>query len=97
MRLPLSAKVTMIYGSICGQAIMAGIDSSASIAVAIRPHGVKATIYQHTHFLRPAVNDDLRFTAQVKRFGKATAYVDVAVTFLGSGELVAHGVLEFAF
>lgn len=97
MRLPLNENVVMLYGAVCGQAIMAGIDSSASIAVATRPHGVKATIYQHTHFLRPAANDDLRFEAVVKRFGKASAYVDVAVTFVGSGELVAHGVLEFAF
>jgi len=97
LRLPLSQKVTMLYGSICGQAIMAGIDSAASIAVATQPRGVKATIYQHTHFLRPAMKNDLRIEAQVKRFGKATAYVDCSVTFAGSGELVAHAVLEFAF
>jgi len=33
----------------------------------------------------------------VKRFGKASAYIDCSVTFVGSGELVAHAVLEFAF
>lgn len=97
LRLPQSDQVTMLYDSICGQAIMAGIDTAASIAVATQPRGVKATIYQHTHFLRPAANDDLRIEAQVKRFGKATAYVECSVSFVGSGELVAHGVLEYAF
>ncbi len=76
---------------------MAGIDSAASIAVATQPRGVKATIYPHTHFLRPAANDDLRFEAQVKRFGKASAYVECSFTLAGSGDLVAHAVLEFAF
>jgi len=36
-------------------------------------------------------------TADVKRFGKASAYVDVSVTFVTSGELLGHAVLEFAF
>jgi acyl-coenzyme A thioesterase PaaI-like protein len=87
----------MVYGAVCGQAIMAGIDSAASIAVGTRPHGVKATIYPHTHFLRPAADDDLRIEAQVKRFGKATAHVECNVTFVGSCELAAHAVLEYAF
>ncbi len=97
LHLPSSEQVTMLYGSICGEAIMAGIDTAASIAVATRPHGVKATLYQHTHFLRPAVKDDLRIEAVVKRFGKGSAYVVCSVTFIGSGELVAHAVLEYAF
>lgn len=96
LRLPQCDKVTMVYGSICGQAIMTGIDTAASIAVGTQPRGVKATIYQHTHFLRPAAKDDLRIAAQVKRFGKATAYVECNVSFVGSGDLVAHAVLEYA-
>jgi acyl-coenzyme A thioesterase PaaI-like protein len=50
-----------------------------------------------THFLRPAANDDFLIEATVKRFGKTSAYIDCSVTFVGSGELVAHAVLEFAF
>jgi acyl-coenzyme A thioesterase PaaI-like protein len=83
----------MLCGTICGQAIMAGIDSAAGIAVATQPREVKAIIYQHTRFLRPATNNDLRIEANVKRFGKASAFVDVAVAIVGSGELVVHGVL----
>lgn len=49
------------------------------------------------HFLRPAANDDFLIEATVKRFGKASAYIDCSVTFAGSGELVAHAVLEFAY
>lgn len=97
MRLPMNDKLQFFSGAVCGQAIMAAIDTAASMANATSPRMSKGTVYQHTHFLRPAANDDLRIEANVKRFGKASSYIDVAVTFVGSGELVAHGVLEFAF
>lgn len=97
MRLPLNDKLKFFSGAVCGQAVMAAIDTAAAMATATTPRMGKGTVYQHTHFLRPAANDDIRIEASVKRFGRASAYVDVAVTFVGSGELVAHGVLEFAF
>ena len=76
---------------------MAAIDTVASMAAMTGPRVGKGTVYQHTHFLRPAVNDDFIIAAQVKRFGKTSVYVDCSITFVGSGELVAHAVLEFAF
>lgn len=97
MRLPLNDKLKFYSGAVCGQALMAAIDTVASMASATSPRIGKGTVYQHTHFLRPAANDDFLVTAEVKRFGKASAYVDVGVTFVTSGELVAHAVLEFAF
>ena len=97
MRLPLNDKLKFFSGAVCGQALMAAIDTVASMASATSPRPRKGTVYQHTHFLRPAANDDFLLTAEVKRFGKASAYVEVSVTFVTSGELVAHAVLEFAF
>lgn len=97
MRLPLDDRLKFFSGAICGQALMAAIDTVASMAAATSPRLGKGTVYQHTHFLRPAVNDDFLVEATVKRFGKSSAYVDCSVTFVGSGDLVAHAVLEFAF
>ena len=97
MRLPLNDRLKFFSGAICGQALMAAIDTVASMAAATGPRLGKGTVYQHTHFLRPAANDDFLIGAEVRRFGKASAYVDCSVTFVGSGELVAHAVLEFAF
>ena len=97
MRLPLNDRLKFFSGAMCGQAIMAAIDTAAAIAAATGPRVGKGTVYQHTHFLRPAANDDVLITATVKRFGRASAYVDCSVTLAGSGELVAHAVLEFAF
>jgi acyl-coenzyme A thioesterase PaaI-like protein len=97
MRLPLNDRLKFFSGAVCGQALMAAIDTVASMAAATGPRVGKGTVYQHTHFLRPAANDDFLIAATVQRFGKASAYVDCSVTFAGSGELVAHAVLEFAF
>lgn len=93
MRLPLNDRLKFFSGAICGQALMAAIDTVASMAAATSPRLGKGTVYQHTHFLRPAANDDFLIAAEVKRFGKSSAFVDCGVTF----ELVAYAVLEFAF
>jgi acyl-coenzyme A thioesterase PaaI-like protein len=97
MRLPMNDKLKFFSGAVCGQALMAAIDTCAAIACATSPRSGKGTVYQHTHFIRPAANDDFRIEATVRRFGKTSAYVDCSVTFATTGDLVAHAVLEFAF
>jgi uncharacterized protein (TIGR00369 family) len=96
-RLPLDDALKFSSGAVCGQAIMAAIDTITSMAMMTTDRATKGTIYQHTHFLRPARDDDFIVEANVLRFGKATAYAEARVTFAASGELAAHAVLEFAF
>ena len=97
MRLPLHDRLRFFSGAVCGQALMAAIDTVASFAAGTSPRTSKGTVYQHTHFLRPAANDDFLIEANIERFGKTSAYVTCSVRFVGSSELVAHAVLEFAF
>lgn len=94
---PQNDQLKFSSGAVCGQAIMAAIDTVASLAMATTERIPKGTVYQHTHFLRPAVNDDFLVKAQVLRFGKASAFTETRVSFASSGELVAHASLEFAF
>jgi acyl-coenzyme A thioesterase PaaI-like protein len=96
-RLPQAAEMQFSSGAICGQAMMSAIDTVASMAASTGDRLTKGTVYQHTHFVRPAKGDDLRVEAKVMRFGKASALIDARVTFVGSGELVAQAMLEFAF
>ena len=77
--------------------MMAAIDSVASLSVGTTGRITKGTVYQHTHFLRPAFNDDYHVRAEVLRFGKASAFTETRVSFASSGKLVAHASLEFAF
>jgi acyl-coenzyme A thioesterase PaaI-like protein len=95
--LPQSEKLQFSSGALCGQVIMSAVDTVAALAMATSDRPAKSTVYQHTHFLRPALSQDLRIQVSVLRFGKASAFAEAKVTFLTSGELVAHATLEFAF
>ena len=63
MRLPLNDRLKFFSGAVCGQALMAAIDTAASMAAATSQRPSKGTVYQHTHFLRPAANDDFLIAA----------------------------------
>lgn len=95
--LPQNDALKLSSGAVCGQAIMAAIDSVASLSMGTTGRIIKGTVYQHTHFLRPAVNDDYHVRAEVLRFGKASAFTETRVSFVSTGKLVAHASLEFAF
>ena len=95
--LPQNDALKFSSGAVCGQAIMAAVDAIASFAMATTERIPKGTVYQHTHFLRPAINDDFRVKAEVLRFGNASAFAETRVMFAATGELVAHASLEFAF
>ena len=95
--LPQNDALKFSSGAVCGQAIMAAIDTVASLAIGTTERISKGTVYQHTHFLRPAVNGDFHVKAEVLRFGKASAFTETRVSFASTGKLVAHASLEFAF
>ena len=95
--LPQNDALKFASGAICGQAIMAAIDTVASLAMTTMERIPKGTVYQHTHFLRPAVNDDFYVRAEVLRFGKASSFAEVRVSFAATGILTAHASIEFAF
>ena len=95
--LPQNDALKFSSGAVCGQAIMAAIDTIASLAMTTMERVPKGTVYQHTHFLRPAVNDDFRVRAEVLRFGKASSFAEVRVWFAATSVLAAHASIEFAF
>lgn len=96
LRLPQDPNLQFSGGPICGQAIMAAIDTVAGLAV-FTDRAPRGTAYQHTHFLRPAAGEDLKFEAKVLRSGKSSAYIECSVTLIDSNRLAAHAVLEYAF
>lgn len=94
MRLPMNERLCFSSGAMCGQALMAAIDTAAAMASAtVAP--TRGTVYQHTHFLRPAV-EDVIVEATVLRSGKTSVYIECAVAYASNGQLVAKGALEFA-
>jgi len=95
--LPQDRKLQFASGAVCGQVIMSAVDTVASLAMSTGDRMTKGTVYQHTHFLRPAMAGDMRIEANVLRFGKASAFAETKVTSVESGQLLAHATLEFAF
>ena len=96
-RLPYDTRQAFFTEAVCGQALMSAIDTVAALAMATTPRPSKGTIYQHTHFLRPAVGEAFLIEAEVIRFGKATAYAETSVTEISSKALIARASSEFAF
>lgn len=95
--LPQSKRLQFVSGAVCGQVIMSAVDTITSLAMSTTDRPARGTVYQHTHFLRPAMSDDMKVQANVLRFGKTSAFAETKVTFQSSGELVALATLEFAF
>lgn len=95
--MPQRSSLHWSAGAICGQAILAAIDTVASLAVNTTERQAKGTVSQNTQFIRPAFSEDLKIEVSVLNFGRTIAYMEAKVTFVESGKLVAHSTLEFAF
>ena len=95
--LPQNTDLQFFSGAVCGQAVMAAIDTVASLAMLTADRPMKGTASQNTQFLRPAIDHDLRITTTVLRFGSTIAYAETRVTFEGTDDLVAHATSEFIF
>ncbi len=95
--LPQNPDLQWASGAICGQAIMAAVDTVVSLAMLSTERTSKGTASQNTQFLRPAIGEDLLIDVNVLKFGKVIAYAETKVTFASSGKLVAHATNEFVF
>ena len=95
--LPQNRTLQWANGAICGQAIMAAIDTVVALAIGTNERPSKGTASQSTQFLRPASGEDLRIEANVLQFGSTIAYAEAHVRFASSGKLVAHSTAEFIF
>lgn len=95
--LPQNSDLQWANGAICGQAIMSAIDTIVALAISTHDKPSKGTASQSTQFLQRAWGEDLRIEANVLKFGATIAYAEAHVTFVNSGELVAHSTAEFVF
>jgi len=61
--LPQADALKLYAGAVCGQAVMAAIDTVVTLAMFTTDRLPKGTVYQHTHFLRPAAGSRLTLDA----------------------------------
>lgn len=95
-KLPISSEIKHVGGVICGQAIMAAIDMVVTLSMSSTERAPKATVYQNTHFLRPATGD-LLIEANILKLGKSSAYAEVSVSLDNGGGLIARATTEWVF
>jgi len=82
LRVPFSARLTRVGGTVCGQAIMALADTAMVFAVSghfgqFRP---MTTVTQSTSFLRPISGADVIAAARLLRVGKTMAFGEVTLS-----------------
>jgi uncharacterized protein (TIGR00369 family) len=81
LRLPFSARLTRIGGTLCGQALMALADTAMVFAVAGASGGFRpmTTVGQTISFLRPIAGADAIATARLLRLGKTLAFGEILI------------------
>ncbi len=92
LRVPPSARLNRVGGTICGQAIMALADTAMIFAVAgvlgeFRPI---TTVNQTASFLRPVADGDLVAEARIIKPGRTLMYGEVTLHAGDAAKPVAH-------
>jgi uncharacterized protein (TIGR00369 family) len=89
---PFSERLNRIGGTVCGQAIMALVDTAMIFAIAgflgeFRPI---TTVSQTSGFLRPAADADLVAVARIIKPGRTIMYGEVNLTAGDPDKPIAH-------
>ncbi|MCF7982292.1 MAG: PaaI family thioesterase [Pseudomonadales bacterium] len=92
LRVPPSARLNRIGGTICGQAIMALADTAMVFAVssAVNAYVPMTTVSQSSSFLRPAADADLIAHASIIKRGRNIVYGEVNLYTERPDKPIAH-------
>ncbi len=98
MRMPYSEKLCRIGGMVCGQALMAMIDTCMVYVcfVGLNKFTNCATVNQNTSFLRPVVGKDIIATGKVIKAGKTLVFGEVTLHADGDKRPVCNATLTYA-
>lgn len=98
MRMPCDENIVRTGDIICGQALMALIDT-CMVFVAYSGIGRFAdltTVSQETRFMRPAIGKDVIATGSVTKAGKTLLFGQVTLTMDGDNRPVCDGTSTYA-
>ena len=95
--LPQDSELQFFSEAVCGQAIMAAIDTVAVLAMVTTDRPSQGTASQNTHLLRPATGHDYGSRQPFCVSAGTIGYAETRVTFEDCDELVAHATSEFIF
>jgi len=99
LTMPVTSHLVHGGGVLCGQAIMAAVDTAMVLALAAALDGFRpmTTVQLQTSFLRPVPGDaiEVHITARVLRKGKSLAFGEIEVA-TPDGRLAAHATTTYA-
>ena len=97
MRLPYNDRLCRVGGIVCGQSLMALVDT-CMVYVCFIGHQKFidcATVNQNTSFLRPAINTDVIATGKLIKSGRTLVFGDVLLENT-AGKAVCNATLTYA-
>ena len=91
-----SDKEKFILGGVCGQVLMALMDTVFTVAVCTSNTPNNGTISQNNSFLRPAMGKSFIITANVKKFGKSITVGETEITDSDNTKVICHSISTFS-
>lgn len=100
LSMPVTPQVVHGGGVVCGQSVLAAVDTAMVVAVSAVLGGFRpmTTVQLQTSFLRPIPADtpELTLVCEVLRRGRTLAFGEIEVR-LPDGKLAAHATTTYAF
>ena len=85
-----------ILGGVCGQVLMAVMDTVFTVAVCTTDIPNKGTISQNNSFLRPAIGEKFIVKAKVKKFGKSITIGETELINPDNEKIICHSISTFS-
>jgi|TARA_B100000530_G_scaffold304363_1_gene227232 uncharacterized protein (TIGR00369 family) len=85
-----------ILGGVCGQVLMALMDTVFTVAVCTSDTLNKGTISQNNSFLRPAIGEKFIVKAQVKKFGKSITIGETEIINPANEKVICQSISTFS-
>ncbi len=98
LRMPFSAALARVGGTICGQALMSAADTAMVLAISSALGGFRpmATVSQNTSFMRAIAGSDVAIVARVIKPGRTLVFGEVEMRAVGDERVAAHVTTTYA-
>ena len=95
-RLENAPEYQFVIGAVCGQVLMAAIDTVMSMAMMTSENSQRGTLSQNNNFVRPALGAYFTIECIVQRFGSSLAIGETKVYAEATDTLICHSTSTYA-
>ena len=95
-RLENAPEYQFVTGAVCGQVLMAAIDTVMSMAMMTSENSQRGTLSQNNNFVRPAIGTYFTIECIVQRFGSSLAIGETKVYAEETHTLICHSTSTYA-